>query len=445
MKILHINTLEKSGGAARVALRLCQAQLNLGHDSVMLVAKKETSASYSHPIPFRQCPHQATRDEFQMKGLLYYDIQGSHYLVDNDLLRRADVLHLHNLHGGYFNPFTLLLLGRMKPIVWTLHDMQALTGHCAHSFGCEKWRFSCSPCPNLKTYPAIKTDSASRLLGDKRFIYQHAGFNVVAPSRWLADKVQCSILRDHPLSVIPNGIDTEVFKPYDRLAARKKLGLPENGFLVGGVAHGGSLKNSWKGGEYTLAALKVFFEEVSDGYYISAGNPNKTIEYNGRIINLPAVGSEAEMALVYSAMDVYLMTSVAENCPLVLIEALACGVPVLAFNVGGVPEIVGHGVDGLVTGYCDLVELCRALLAVSFNRDLLKTFSINARRKALTLFDHSLVASAYENVYDAVLVSWQQSLQTFSQEMLEGVPAEILTDDFRMAEKLSRNGSVSIF
>jgi len=428
MKILHINTLERSGGAARVAYRLCLAQREAGHDSQMLVGQKESPASYTHRLEHRVAGN--LRESYLQKGLLYYEVQGSHFLLEHPLVKNADILHLHNLHGGYFNPFSLALLGQVKPIVWTLHDMQAITGHCAHSFACEKWREGCAGCPNIDIYPKISIDSTARLWSDKRLIYNHAPFLLVAPSHWLEAKVQASIMANHSLKVIPNGVDTKVFKPYDKLEARQRLGLPAEAFVVGGVAQGGALLNGWKGGEFTLEGLRQLFEQKSDSYYVSIGGLTRTIDCDGRIISLPSVESEEEMAWIYSAMDLYLMSSVAENCPLVVLEALACGVPVLAFATGGVPELVTNGVDGLVVGYCDVVEFCRALLALSKNPQLLRVFSLNARGRAVSRFDHKKIEIMYIDTYCHYQKQWEVSRMKFPHLELDSIPSEISTEPF---------------
>ncbi len=428
MKILHISTLERSGGAARVALRLCLAQRETGHDAQMLVGHKESDAPYSHELSYRidvslseSCCH---------RGLLYYELQGSHFLAVHQLVQDADVLHLHNLHGGYFNPFSLLLLGRLKPVVWTLHDMQALTGHCAHSFACERWKTGCAECANLEIYPQLEVDSARRLWDDKKIIYDHVPFHIISPSVWLGNKVKESILGSHSLEIIHNGVDTSVFKPYDKIESRRRLGLPVDAFIVGGVAHGGALKNSWKGGAYTLEALKVLFDEVEDSVYVGVGSPVSETDWNGRLINLAVVDNEEEMAWVYSALDLYLMTSVAENFPLVLLEALACGLPVLSFATGGIPEIISNGVNGLIVEQRDLVEFCRGLLALSLNRQLLKLFALNARDTAITLFDHDKIAAKYEQSYCDYMSVWKTDRLRFSKIDQSMVPLEVSSEVF---------------
>ncbi len=443
MNILHINTLECSGGAAKVALRLCLAQRDCGHISQILVGKKESDSSYSHWLPPKL--DESLSEHFKKQGLLYYDIQGSHFLAENKLVQAADILHLHNLHGGYFNPFSLLLLGRLKPIVWTLHDMQAITGHCAHSIACKKWKSGCDNCADLDIYPKLEVDSAAKLWNDKKFIYDHVPFHVITPSHWLENKVKESILASHPLETIPNGVDTSIFKPHDKYEARKRLGLPAEAFIVGGVASGGALVNKWKGGRYTIEALKALFKKVDDSFYVSVGNPVHETCWNGHLLNLPVVDSEEKMAWIYSALDLYLMTSVAENFPLVLLEALACGVPVLSFSTGGIPEIISHGVNGLIVEYCNQVEFCRALLALSKNRQLLRYFALNARDRAVSLFAHDKIVSKYEQSYRNYMEVWKNDQARFVEWNQDMAPPEISSAAFLQCDSMVKISTENAF
>jgi glycosyltransferase involved in cell wall biosynthesis len=420
--------LERSGGAARVAWRLVKAQLLAGHDAKLLVGRRESDAEFCEKLEARIAVNLTA--EYRRQGLLYYEFQGSHFLPEHPLVKAADIIHLHNLHGNYFNPFSLLLLGRWKPVVWTLHDMQALTGHCAHSMDCERWRQGCGECPYLLTYPAVEVDQTARLWADKKLIYDHVPFQTTAPSRWLADMTMEGAIARHPARVIPNGVDTEVFIPHDKKAARQRLGLPLDGFITGGVAHGGALVNGWKGGRYSLEAFQTLLERFPDSYYVSVGGNEYHTECDGHLIILPSVEEESDLAWVYSALDLYLMTSTAESFSLVVIEAMACGVPVLAFATGGVPDLVTSGVNGLVVGYLDQPALNEALLFLAANPQVLAVMAANTRETSCRYYDHRLVTGWYEELYHEYRQRWPFELGRFARLSFPEIPQPVRTEPF---------------
>ena len=443
LRIVHISTLEKNGGAARVAWRLYRAQRKAGHLSSMLVGAKQSTDENINLIPAEIDPN--LQPLCKPEGLLYYDIQGSHRIIDHPVIRSCDIVHMHNLHGTYFNPFSMALLGRIKPVIWTLHDMQSITGHCAHSFDCDKWQRGCGDCPRLMIYPSVPVDSTHGLWLDKKLIYDHTPFQVTTPSRWLKNKVVNSILRHHPSHLIYNGVDTQIFKPYDKVLMRRRFNLPENAVIIGGVANGGALRNGWKGGIYTIAAIKALVAHVPNCFFLNIGSSDSS--GSPQIINVPAVSDEDDLAQLYSTLDVYLMTSIAENCPLVVLEALACGAPVVSFATGGVPELVENGHNGFIAAFKDVSMIVRALIELSNNAVLKKTFSINARQRALSSFDHALIARRFEILYHHCLQNWEKQNAAVPRLPLSKIPVVIKSncflDAFNVMEKITSTDTES--
>jgi len=399
LSIVHINTHDCLGGAAKVAWRLAEGQRSRGHEACVLAGHKTCDSPHSHFFANEADP--AIRPRCIDEGLLYYDFQGSHKLLGNPLVRTADIIHLHNLHGDYFNPFSLIPLARFKPVVWTLHDMQAITGHCAHSFACERWRTGCGSCPDISVYPSIKADSTARLWQDKQRIYRNSRVHVVTPSRWLGDKVGGSILGRQPRSLIYNGIDTDIFRPRDREQLRRGLNLPADAVLIGCVAHAGVLANPWKGGAYTVAAINALKERYRNCYFLNIGDDSRSTDPH--IINVPNVTDESELAVYYSLMDIFLFTSIAENCPLVLLEAMSCGTPVISFATGGIPELARSGTDGLVVEYRNGAAIIEALIDSIENPDRRRLMAGNARDRVLRSFTQQKMVTDYLELYPGVI------------------------------------------
>ncbi|MEG2173296.1 MAG: polysaccharide deacetylase family protein [Desulfovibrionaceae bacterium] len=411
MHITHLNTMMGQGGTAKIVQLLLTAQEAAGHDAHILTGK--SLVQHPHIHTFDPTPDVPLTPLVQREGLLDYQWQGSHTLWKKPEMQQADILHVHNLHGGYFHPFSLAGLARLHPTVWTLHDMQALTGHCAHAFNCPRWKTGCGLCPHLEIYPKVDADNTHRLWRDKQRVYACAPVHIVCPSHWLAHHVEQSILRQHPLSVIPNGIDTHIFCPQDKAAAREKLGIDPNILVVGSAAYSGPLHNFWKGGDFAMDALKQLCAVHPDVLFLGRGNTDAVQDAHIRL--LPYAYDERDMATFYAALDFLLYPSLADNCPLVVQEALACGVPVVTFDVGGIPELVENGQCGIVAPARDGAAFNQAALSLAENPQARSRMGHAARERAVKLFDARLMAQRYTALYDEVREQWQARKQSADQ------------------------------
>lgn len=395
LNIVHINTHDIAGGAAKVAWRLAEAQRAAGHDSKMLVGYKNSALEYV--AEFDLAPDAVMREKFSTNGQLYYEFQGSHRLPQHRWVMDADILHLHNLHGGYFNPYSLIPLAKAKPMVWTLHDMQSITGHCAHSFECTRWQTGCGDCPNLDTEPALPVDVTAQLWNDKKRIYEQTVLNIVAPSQWLKEILEKSILRNQHIEVIHNGVNTGIFRPYLKAQARAGFGLPPDAFIIGSVAHGGAISNQWKGGGELQSVLDTLWQKKPEMIFLNIGG--KTGVGTSKFVNTGHVADEQILAQLYSCLDIFVYTPVADNCPLVVLEALSCGVPTVAFEVGGVPELVRSGADGFIVKDRNIRSMVDAVEHLSSDCSLMDSLASSARERAVACFDHNKIAARYEHAY----------------------------------------------
>ncbi len=255
---------------------------------------------------------------------------------------RPDVIHLHNIHGFVLQ--VELLFAYLKeakvPVVWTLHDCWPYTGHCAFYdyHGCEKWKTACESCPEHKrTYPyALFRDNTANNYRRKKAAFTGVEkLTIVTPSKWLAEEVGHSFLREYPVRVIPNGIDLGVFCP-EESGLRKDLGL-EGKCVVLGVA------NVWerrKGLDYFLWLA----EKLPDEYRIVliglSDKQKKTLP--AKAIGMGRTSSARELAEYYSMADMFVNATLEDNFPTTNLEALACGTPVITFETGGSPESLGE-------------------------------------------------------------------------------------------------------
>jgi len=254
-----------------------------------------------------------------------------------------DVIHLHNIHGYYLNVkiFFDYLRTSSKPVVWTLHDCWSFTGHCTHfSYAeCLKWVEGCHECSEKRSYPASAfIDNSKKNYQMKRELFTNLeNVTIVTPSKWLANLVKKSFLAKHPVRVIYNGIDTDIFKPVVNESVRKKYKLGDR-FIVLGVAN---LWNKRKGLHHFIELSKMI---DNDCIIVLVGlNDQQITELPRNIIGIKRTSNINELAQIYFAANVFVNPSVEETFGLVTAEALACGTPAIVFDSTPGVEIVSDG------------------------------------------------------------------------------------------------------
>jgi len=276
----------------------------------------------------------------QMRGREDFTFPGTHDLLDL-VDGSPDIVQCHNLHGDYFDPRALQRISERVPTMLTLHDMWLLTGHCAYSLECGRWETGCGRCPDLTLEPAIRRDATAENWRRKQAIYAGSQLFVATPSRWLMDKVERSILAPglRASRVIPNGVDLEIFHPSDRRAARVALGIPIDSTVV--LLTTGSAGSMWKD-DATLLAVMEEIAQRAEGVvplFIALGRESLVSQGSGaRVRSVPFQSDARVVAQYYQAADIYLHAARADNSPLSVLEAMACGAVVVATAVGGIPE-----------------------------------------------------------------------------------------------------------
>lgn len=384
MKILLLNTYDRGGGAEKVALDLARAYTAAGHEARLLVRNKRgDAAEVFEADPFAYGPPWApalAALEPRVRGL---GLRGSHRAADwlrlaavparlLDQARgvedfnypyarhlvnggwRPDLIHAHNLHGDYFDLRALAPLSQQIPVVWTLHDAWAFTGHCAYPTDCPRWRSGCGNCPDLRRPPALRRDNTAANWQRKREIYASSRLAVATPSRWLMDQVEQSMLRPYHSQVIANGVDLQIYKPADKRAARAALGLPQDAFICMFIAFGATTTNPYKDVTTIGRAVRLAAERAPSAelHFVCVGRSEGAVD-NPRFHYPGYIADPAEVARYYQAADVLLHAANAENFPCVIMEAMACGTPVIATAVGGIGEQIEDGVSGFLVARGD--------------------------------------------------------------------------------------------
>ena len=405
MRILQINSHAATGGAGRVVYRLHHAFRRLGHfpriiaRSVREPEPEIYSLDQIAPTRLRRLAVFANR-RFAIPTLHL----STRRIIASPFLETSDIVHLHNIHGNYFNYHLLPALTAAKPTVWTLHDMWALTGHCTYSYECERWRQGCHHCPLFKPQnqdllypPPTLVDRTRRVWRHKRLLYRRSRLTVVTPSRWLQGLAQESILgQGREIHFIPNGVDLGVFKPVEQAHARNRLGIPQPARVVLFVAE--KTADRRKGFLELLQALEQLKER--DVVLVTMGKPGShLLPSRFQVIELGFIRDEAMQSLAYAAADLFVFPSLADNQPLVLIESLACGTPIVAFDVGGIPEMVRHMETGYLARYQDTTELAHGIIQLLHRERLRQDMRVHCRRVAVAEYGLQLQVSRYLDLY----------------------------------------------
>ncbi len=265
---------------------------------------------------------------------------------------RPDVVHLHDIHG-YFVDIPALcayLKHSNTPTVWTFHCEFMYTGRCGYAMDCERWKSGCHSCPDLSRYPKTWAfDFADRMYQQKRDLFaDFRRLHLVAPSAWLASRMRESLVGDKLIEVVPNGLNTSIFRPRDAQPLKAELGV-EGKYCV--LSVGANLMSERKGGRWVIKLATRF--EGEDVVFIMVGVDDIPSHIPENVRMLSREENQDRLAALYSVGDVLLLTSEKETFSMVSAEALACGVPVIGFDSGAPAEVAPPGYGSFVP-YGDL-------------------------------------------------------------------------------------------
>lgn len=408
-KILMVGTTDCVGGAASVGWNIGNSLIKRDWDVKFIVAYKNSDKDYVYQLKkniFTSFLDKKTR--FHVTSLLRsflafffandIDWGSKKEILNHPWYKNADIVHFHNLHGNYFKLDTLKTICKEKKVVWTLHDMWALTAHCVYCYDCGPWKMGKHHKFIWGKNRNMLWDNSDYLWNKKRDIYENCKMHVVTPSEWLYKYVKKGILKDQPSSVILNGVDTSIFKPEVLQKVRKELVLPIDKKIISFIAQGGKT-DPRKGGNYLFEVAKSF-ENDKDILFLCVGGGTEVIREKN-ILYVPFIKDVKKVARYYQASDIFLHASLADNCPLTPIEALACGLPVVAFNVGGVPEIIKHKKNGYMAKYKSSKDLINGISYIfSLNYSQLNKMKKENRKRAKEIFSLAVMVKNYIKLYD---------------------------------------------
>lgn len=409
MKILFINKYENSGGAAIAAQRIAAGLSQYYHtENHFVVGTHQASAdvTVTRPGMVRNVIERGLNVLSNKVGLQYlYFPFSSPAIMRAARAFQPDVISLHNIHGGYFDARLLPRLSVVAPIVWTLHDMWALTGNAAHTFGDTAWKSGRAGKSEHKHAPSMGLPTGNYLMRRKQRLYAASDLHIVSPSEWLYDMtMESPLTREEPLYHIPNPIDTEYFRPQDKAASRQALGLPSDAAVITFVSE--RLFNSeFKGGAELLRILHLLDEQLDRKVYLLMIGKDRlpgTFKHL-ECVYTGYVKDTQKMIQCYSASDIFFYPTKADNLPNVLIEAGSCETACITFDVGGCREIVKDGETGYVIAPGQSEKFAAQTLSLLNDPATCRQFGKSARTYVEQHFGMKVVAAQYYELFQYVV------------------------------------------
>lgn len=403
IKVLTINTSFKKGGAAIIANTLhsnFNSHPELGIKSYFAYGKGNTEDKNSIKI--------TSNIEFLFNAMLMrtFGIESINVNSGKRLLNllhssKFDIIHLHNIHGYYFDLNILKYFEQVKiPIIWTLHDAWIVTGRCACFGECNRWRHGCGNCPQKSAYPK------TWLIDNSKFIYKKKHEMIktlkkvtfITPSKWLANIVQQNFSK--PIVTIPNGVDVKTFKPISKIEKVKtceEYNLNPIKTKILFVA--ANLNDEQKGGKYIVDIIKNLSMEKLEIITIGKKLPEKLIDK--KVNQLGFIAEREKLAKIYGIADIFVSTSMDENFPTTILEAMASGLVVVSFSTGGISEQIND--VGFLIKKGDIKSILSTIRELVQNKKLLLHIQKKSRERAVRLFSLKKFLNNYRKLYEDVV------------------------------------------
>lgn len=390
MKIVHINATDVGGGAAIACTRHCEAMLKAGLEATMVVSSKYSRKDYVKYPHWGLCGlfrvfYRLIHDKFIKRlnpvGNFSMMCFGMPFYKNPDV-RNSDVIFIHWINGNALSikgVEKILRLG--KPVFWYMHDMFPITGGCHHSLGCEGYKDNCKNCP-LITNSRYNSVASEQLRKKIKHWSKYDNLHFVTPSTWLGNCVRNSCIAvGHTIDVVTNILNTDIYKPM-AIDAKNIFGLdPQKRTILFGAA---ALNSVYKGTQFAHDCLKMLDPNVYQGIVIGNANKEFVSDLDISIIETGFLSDDLSLALAYNACDTFIISSIAENYPNVVLEAMSCGKPCVGFKTGGIPDLIKHKKTGYLTEENTAEELLKGLEWIFEDADRYKELSIAARKQILS-------------------------------------------------------------
>ena len=422
MKVALINTSDSGGGAAEACMRLLKALQLQSVDVTMVVQHKKRAEQAVYTVErnifgrlrskfnflLERIPFMLFKERDKQVRFAFSPANAGTDISNSKIIQDADIIHLHWTNSGFLSINDIKkIIALNKPVIWTLHDMWAFTGGCHYSGPCNHFKNQCGNCFFLR-YPDDNDISHDGWLAKKEMFSIAKNLSIVTCSHWLGETaMKSTLLKGLMIQAIPNPIDTELFSPQDKAAAKIKWGISSTARII--LFGAANINHVRKGIGFLVDAL----QHLHDGYKSNSGievvifgkNKHFDVEKLPFIVRqLNIVTSPAELAEIFSMADVFVSPSIEDNLPNMIMEAMSCGTPVVAFNTGGIPDLIDHQVNGYLAEFKSATDLASGIDDV-FNPLNHDKYSAAARYKVKRMFNNEKVAGQYIDLYKSVLVN----------------------------------------
>ena len=380
MKIFVIGTIDNNGGAANISWEIRKRLKADGHTVSTFVRYKYSTEPDVFVIPRRR--YQDWLVKLFANDLTFAKTD---YLLKTKEFKEADIVHCHNLHSNFFNLSTLQKMSLQKPVVWTMHDMWAFTGFPSDSATLKN--------PNKKRFLLYLWDNTRSLLNKKRKIYKKSKILVVAVSDWIKKELESSILKNQTIIRIHNGVDTEIFKPHEKISARKELGLPLDKKIIAFGIKG------WENSNKIIDEYK----NNNSLFFVAIGHSNIKTD-NKNYQSTPYTQDKVLLSRYFSAADIFFYPTPGDSFGLISTEAMSCGTPVVTYDVDALPETVIHKETGYIAKYKDIKDLKAGVdYILNLSKDDYALMSSKARERILNNFSCEKMYQGYLSLYKKIL------------------------------------------
>jgi len=402
MRVLFL--LEGSKGSLSHYFNYHNALREAGIDSRVLCVQGDNESTYITKLALKQ-NKLLNKLSFEIKKVAHL-IGLSHFpdlITSISLLRtlkkmEIDILYIVSarLLSSYM---TFPFLTKIKPVIFTNTSMWSFAGHCHYSYVCDRWKIGCGKCPSLTIAPPVKRDATHLEWKLKEWSYKHSRLTLVAPSSWIGEQMKQSMLKRFPVHQIPDGIDTKTFRPLDKNKCRLELGIPldKNVLMFASV----DLGNYRKGGDLLIESLKGLPEAIKNKTLLlcmGRGSEDIFETVGMQTVNLGYVADPYQRAICYSAADLFLMPTRADVLSLISLESAACGTPVISFRVGGMPDLVRHGITGYLADPENVEDFRNGILELITNQSLRGRMSQHCREIVEKDFSMELYVQRFINL-----------------------------------------------
>ncbi len=416
--ITLLNTDDFTGGAAIACKRLLKTlQANSDVKPQMVVQTKKSTQNEIIALDGNWFERKTSFVRFVLERLWFWPFERSkairfqfnvgrfgRKIANNQIIVNSDIVHLHWVNFGFLSVNSLKqLFDTNKPIVWTLHDMWAFTGGCHHSGTCQNYQISCGNCVQFLKNPS-DSDLSNQVWRHKKEAFEGANLTIVTCSDWLGQRAkQSSLFKNLRVETIPNPIDIELFSPIPKSEARTQLGLdPSKNYVLFAAMRVSAVG---KGFSYFKESLAILEKQNLKNTELlifgqSAGLESENLPF--KINTLGYLDSPEKIVLAYAAASMFVIPSLEENLPNTIMESLACGTPVVGFEVGGIPEMIDHQQNGYLATYKSADSLAEGINWILQNTDYQKLCD-NARQKVVNNYSESVVAKRYVALYESLI------------------------------------------